>query len=202
MSHTYSLDKFCSDIIENHPFDEIEIGDNASISRTVTVEDLRMFAAATGDANPNMLDPEFADSSIYREVIAHGMWSGAMLVNLLGSELPGLGTILVDQNLRYLRPIMVGDTVTFKITVERKYERTKHILFDAEVILESGQRAVTGTLEVLAPPNKISRKKLCVPKATLSTHTERFQAFVATAEGMDPVSTAVIHPCDEESLKG
>jgi phosphate acetyltransferase len=202
MSHSYSLDKFCSDLIENHPFNELAVGDNASVVRTVTVDDLRLFAAATGDTNPNMLDPEFADSSIYREVVAHGMWSGAMLVNLLGSELPGLGTILVDQNLRYLRPIMVGDTVTFKITVERKYERTQHVLFDAEVILESGQRAVTGTLEVLAPSEKISRKKLCVPKATLSTYTERFQAFVDTAKGMDPVITAVIHPCDEESLKG
>src|SRR5574343_319272 len=170
MSQALNFDKFCGGTVENHPFNELKVGDSASITKTVTIDDLRLFAAATGDANPSMLDPEFADSSIYREVVAHGMWSGAMLVNLLGSELPGLGTILVDQNLRYLRPVTVGDAVTFKITVERKYERTQHVLFDAEV--------------------------------TLSNRDERFQRFIALAEGMDPVATAVVHPCDEESLKG
>ena len=82
MPHSSSLDKFCGGIIENHPFGELKVGDSASVTRTVTIDDLRLFAAATGDANPTMLDPEFADSSIYREVVAHGMWSGAMLVNL------------------------------------------------------------------------------------------------------------------------
>ena len=202
MSQALNFDKFCGGTVENHPFNELKVGDSASITKTVTIDDLRLFAAATGDANPSMLDPEFADSSIYREVVAHGMWSGAMLVNLLGSELPGLGTILVDQNLRYLRPVTVGDAVTFKITVERKYERTQHVLFDAEVTLANGLRAVTGTLEVLAPTEKIVRQQLCVPEATLSNRDERFQRFIALAEGMDPVATAVVHPCDEESLKG
>jgi phosphate acetyltransferase len=202
MSQALNIDKFCGNTIENHPFAELKVGDSASVTKTVTIDDLRLFAAATGDANPTMLDPEFADSSIYREVVAHGMWSGAMLVNLLGSHLPGLGTILVDQNLRYLRPVTVGDTVTFKISVERKYERTQHVLFDAEVILESGLRAVTGTLEVLAPTEKIVRQQLCVPHATLSTRDERFQNFIALADGMDAVATAVVHPCDDESLKG
>ncbi len=202
MSQALNFDKFCGSSVENHPFSELKVGDSAAITKTVTIDDLRLFAAATGDANPSMLDPEFADSSIYREVVAHGMWSGAMLVNLLGSELPGLGTILVDQNLRYLRPVTVGDTVNFKITVERKYERTQHVLFDAEVTLANGLRAVTGTLEVLAPNEKIIRQRLCVPEATLSNRDEKFQAFLALAEGMDPVATAVVHPCDEESLKG
>ena len=202
MSQALNFDKFCGGTVENHPFSELKIGDSASITKTVTIDDLRLFAAATGDANPSMLDPEFADSSIYREVVAHGMWSGAMLVNLLGSELPGLGTILVDQNLRYLRPVTVGDVVTFRITVERKYERTQHVLFDAEVTLANGLRAVTGTLEVLAPNEKIVRQQLCVPEATLSNRDERFQRFIALADGMDPVATAVVHPCDEESLKG
>ncbi len=202
MSQALNFDKFCGGTVENQPFSELKVGDSASITKTVTIDDLRLFAAATGDANPSMLDPEFADSSIYREVVAHGMWSGAMLVNLLGSELPGLGTILVDQNLRYLRPVTVGDAVTFKITVERKYERTQHVLFDAEVTLANGLRAVTGTLEVLAPTEKIVRQQLCVPEATLSNRDERFQRFIALAEGMDPVATAVVHPCDEESLKG
>ena len=202
MSQALNFDKFCGSTVENHPFSELKVGDSAAITKTVTIDDLRLFAAATGDANPSMLDPEFADSSIYREVVAHGMWSGAMLVNLLGSELPGLGTILVDQNLRYLRPVTVGDTVNFKITVERKYERTQHVLFDAEVTLDNGLRAVTGTLEVLAPNEKIIRQRLCVPEATLSNRDEKFQSFLALAEGMDPVATAVVHPCDEESLKG
>jgi phosphate acetyltransferase len=191
-----------NELVENRPFAELKIGDSAQITRTITIDDLRLFAAATGDANPAMIDPQFADSSIYREVVANGMWSGAMLVNLLGSQLPGLGTILVDQNLRFLRPIMVGDTATFKVTVERKYERTQHVLFDAEVILESGLRSITGTLEVLAPKEKIIRPRAIIPEAIISTRDERFQSFLNQAKGLDPVLTAVAHPCDRESLRG
>lgn len=191
-----------SDMVENRPFHELQIGDNATVTRTITLDDLKLFAAATGDANPAMIDPQFADNSIYREVVANGMWSGAMLVNLLGCQLPGLGTILVDQNLRFLRPIMVGDTATFKITVERKYERTQHVLFDAEVILENGLRAITGTLEVLAPKEKIIRPRVNVPEVFLSNRDERFQAFIRQAQGLPPVVTAVVHPCDAESLRG
>lgn len=191
-----------NELVENRPFSELKVGDSATVTRTITLDDLRLFAAATGDANPSMIDPHFADSSIYREVIANGMWSGAILVNLLGSQLPGLGTILVDQNLRFLRPLTVGDTATFRVTVERKYERTHHVLFDAEVILENGLRSMTGTLEVLAPTEKIIRPRAVVPEAILSNRDERFQAFLNQAKGLDPVSTAVAHPCDRESLKG
>ncbi|MEN9879438.1 MAG: hypothetical protein RIQ55_84 [Pseudomonadota bacterium] len=202
MSHSPRDSSSTNELVENKPFSELKVGDSATVTRTITLDDLRLFAAATGDANPAMIDPQFADSSIYREVVANGMWSGAMLVNLLGCQLPGLGTILVDQNLRFLRPIMVGDTATFKITVERKYERTQHVLFDAEVILESGLRAITGTLEVLAPSEKIIRPRVSVPEVILSNRDERLQAFLNQAKGLDPVVTAIAHPCDRESLKG
>ena len=201
MTHSPNL-SIDNDLVENRPFSELKVGDSVSVTRTVTLDDLRLFAAATGDANPSMIDPKFADSSIYREVVANGMWSGAMLVNLLGSQLPGLGTILVDQNLRFLRPIMVGDTAAFKVTVERKYERTQHVLFDAEVVLENGLRAISGTLEVLAPSEKIIRPRASIPEAILSNRDERFHAFIDQAKGLNPVLTAVAHPCDRESLRG
>lgn len=201
MSHTPHL-TVQSELVENHPFSELKIGDSATTTRTITLDDLRLFAAATGDANPSMIDPQFADSSVYREVIANGMWSGGILVNLLGCQLPGLGTILVDQNLRFLRPIMLGDTATFKVTVARKYERTQHVLFDAEVILENGLRSITGTLEVLAPKEKIIRPRTHVPEAFVSNRDERFEAFIDLAKGLSSVRTAVVHPCDQESLKG
>ena len=202
MSHSTKDSSSNNELVENRPFSELKIGDSATVTRTVTLDDLRLFAAATGDANPAMIDPQFADSSIYREVVANGMWSGAMLVNLLGCQLPGLGTILVDQNLRFLRPIMVGDTATFKVTLERKYESTQNVLFDAEVILESGLRAITGTLEVLAPTEKIIRPRISVPEVILSNRDERLQAFLNQAKGLDPVVTAIAHPCDRESLRG
>jgi phosphate acetyltransferase len=202
MSHSAKHSSSSNELVENKPFSELKVGDSAAVTRTITLDDLRLFAAATGDANPAMIDPQFADNSIYREVVANGMWSGAMLVNLLGCKLPGLGTILVDQNLRFLRPIMVGDTATFKVTVERKYERTQHVLFDAEVILESGLRAITGTLEVLAPTEKIIRPRVSVPEVIISNRDERLQAFLNQAKGLGPVLTAVAHPCDRESLRG
>jgi len=78
-------------MIENHTYDEIQIGDKASIIRILTEKDIALFAAMSGDVNPVHLDEEYARSSLFHDLIGHGMWSGALISTVLGTQLPGPG---------------------------------------------------------------------------------------------------------------
>lgn len=89
------------DKIENRTFDELCIGETASAARPLTYKDIELFAVMSGDVNPADVDPEFAKDDMFHRVIAHGMWGGALISAVLGSELPGPGAIYVGQTLRF-----------------------------------------------------------------------------------------------------
>jgi acyl dehydratase len=72
----------------NKTFDEIHVGDSASLTRTLMPEDVKLFAILTGDVNPAVVDPKFSESGMFREVIAHGMWSGSLISTVLGTQFP------------------------------------------------------------------------------------------------------------------
>src|SRR3546814_9999500 len=91
---------------------DLSIGEEASLSRTLTSRDIELFAAMSGDVNPAHVDEAFAESDMFHKIIAHGMWGGALISAVLGTELPGPGTIYVSQSLNCRRPIGLGDTVT------------------------------------------------------------------------------------------
>src|ERR1700690_726757 len=101
--------------IENRTFDELEPGDVANLVRTLTYKDIEVFAILSGDVNPTHVDESFAKSDTFHNVVAHGMWSGALISAVLGTELPGPGTIYVDQSLHFLRPVRLGDTITVTV---------------------------------------------------------------------------------------
>ena len=79
----------------------------------------------SGDVNPAHVDAEFAKNDMFHRIIAHGMWGGALISRVLGTELPGPGTIYVSQSLQFRHPIGLGDTVTVKIRVNAK-DAVKH----------------------------------------------------------------------------
>jgi acyl dehydratase len=80
--------------IENRTFDEIKPGDTASLVRTLTHKDIELFAVMSGDINPTHLDDAFAKSDLFHKVVAHGMWSGALISTVLGTQLPGRGPFM------------------------------------------------------------------------------------------------------------
>ena len=93
------------DRLHNRSFDEIAIGDHASLEREVTAADLQLFAVLSGDVNPQHLDPDFAAATRFHGVIAHGMLGGALISAVLGTRLPGPGTIYLGQTLQFLGPV-------------------------------------------------------------------------------------------------
>jgi phosphate acetyltransferase len=111
-----ALSAEASRFIENRTFDEIEVGDHVSLERTLSQRDIELFAAMSGDVNPAQMDPAYASTDMFDRVVAHGMWGGALISTVLGTELPGPGTIYLSQNLRFQMPIGVGDTITTPVT--------------------------------------------------------------------------------------
>src|SRR5579883_3515922 len=142
-------------IIENKTFDEIAVGETASLSRRLTIEDIELFAVMSGDINPAHLDEQYAKASMFQRLIGHGMWAGALISTVLGTRLPGPGTIYLSQDLRFRRPVGVGDTVTVTVTVQDKNAETGRIVLDCRCANQLGEEVVTGKAEVLAPREKI-----------------------------------------------
>ncbi len=189
--------------IENRTYDEIKVGETATLVRTLRPEDIQMFAIMSGDLNPSHVDPEYARSSSFREVVAHGMWGGALISNVLGTQFPGPGTIYVDQTLHFHQPVRVGDTVTVTVTCRRKFDHNHHIIFDCLCLNQDGQQVIVGNAEVLAPTEKIKRLKAALPDFKLSaTRKARYEHLLEVTQGLSAIPMAVAHPCDIESLRG
>ena len=128
--------------IQNVTFDEIEVGASARLVRTLRPEDIHLFAAMSGDVNPTHVDVEYARSSQFREVVAHGMWGGALISTVLGTEYPGPGTVYIGQTLRFHRPVTIGDTITVTITVSQKFAHNHHVLFDCMAINQDNMKVI------------------------------------------------------------
>ena len=191
------------DTIENRTYNEIKVGDTSTLARTLRPEDIQMFAIISGDMNPTHVDPEYARSSQFREVVGHGMWGGMIFSNIIGTQFPGPGTVYVDQNLNFDRPVRVGDTLTATVTCQRKFDHNHHILFECNCTNQDGEQVIHGTAEVVAPTEKIKRAKVTLPEIKLSTtKSARYEHLLGITQGLSPIPMAVIHPCDSESLKG
>jgi phosphotransacetylase/acyl dehydratase len=188
--------------IENKTFDEIKIGDNAELTRTLKTEDIELFAVMSGDVNPAHVDEKYAKSDMFHEVIAHGMWGGALISAVLGTELPGPGTIYLNQNFSFRRPVGLGDTVMVRVTVASKNADTKHVMLDCLCTNQDGETVIKGQAEVIAPTEKVRRPRVVLPEVHLHEHGARYRDLIEATSALAPVRTAVVHPCGELSLRG
>jgi phosphate acetyltransferase len=189
--------------VVNKTYDEIHVGDFASLTRTLMPEDVKLFAVLTGDFNPPAADARYSESGMFREVMAHGMWSGSLISTVLSTQFPGPGTILIDECLHFARPVTIGDTITVTLTAKQKFDHNKHVILDCVATNQENLQVLRGTAEVLAPSEKVSHvQEIHRPAVSIDNKRERFQQMLSLVRGMDPVPTAVAHPCDKESLKG
>lgn len=188
--------------IENRTFDEIQIGDTASLTRSLTREDIQLFAVMSGDVNPAHLDEEYARSDLFRKIIAHGMWGGSLISTVLGTMLPGPGTIYLGQTLRFKRPVVLWDTVTVSVTAVTKDEEKHRITFDCKCVNQKSEDVIIGTAEVIAPTEKVKRPRTILPEVHLHDHGARYRDLIALTLGLEPIRVAVVHPVDRNSLLG
>lgn len=152
--------------IENKTFADLAIGDQASSAHVLTQRDIELFATVSGDLNPTHLDPAYAHSHMMSGVVAHGMWAGALISGVLGTKLPGPGTVYVGQDLRFCNPVHVGDTITTVVTLMEKRAPRSIAVFDCRCINQHGSDVIVGTAEVIAPTEKISQPAPQLPSVT------------------------------------
>ncbi len=153
--------------IRNRTFDELQIGDSAELSCVLTQRDIGLFAVVSGDVNPAHLDPEFAERSRFHGVIGHGMWGGALISAVLGTRLPGPGTIYLGQALRFKRPVRPGDAVTARVTVRELHAEKGIAVLDCECLNQFGETVISGSAEVLAPRERVEWNPQRLPSASL-----------------------------------
>ncbi len=186
-------------MIENKTFEEIAVGDSASITRTTTQQDIDLFAVISGDVNPAHMDKAYAETDMFHKIIAHGMLGAGLISSVLGTKLPGPGTIYLGQDLRFLRPVSIGDTITATLTVTEKHAEKGDLVLDCRCTNQKGEVVISGTAHVRAPREKVRRPRIELPDVRVSRH-EGFHALLAKAAGGEPMLTAVAHPCDANAL--
>ncbi|MEX0386083.1 bifunctional enoyl-CoA hydratase/phosphate acetyltransferase [Spiribacter onubensis] len=186
--------------IENRTYEEMAVGDSATLEKRLTMDDIKLFAVMSGDVNPAHVDEEFARSSRFHELIAHGMWGGALISTVLGTQLPGPGTIYLGQTLRFRGPVTLGDKVRVTVTVREKLDEKRHVVFGCECRNQDDALVLDGEARVLAPSERINRPRAVMPSVRLAERG-RLSEMLAGADYDEPVTAAVVHPVDIESMR-
>ncbi len=187
--------------LENRTFDEINIGDSASLNRTLTEKDIQVFAIMSGDINPAHVDAEYAQSDMFKKIIAHGMWGGALISTVLGTELPGPGTIYIGQTLRFKKPVAIGDTLKVTVAALEKKPEKKRIIFSCECRNQKDEVVLEGQAEVIAPDKKIRRPKVVMPEISLRRIKSLFTPYIEKAKQHGALHAGVIYPVHEKILQ-
>lgn len=130
----------------------IQPGDTATFSKTVSESDIYQFAGITGDFNPVHVNEVYAAKSRFGKRIAHGMLSSSFICTVLGTQLPGIGTIHTKQYLEFKAPVYIGDTVTVELTVDSLFNENRYARLDCRIVNQDGKEVVTGYSEVKLPP--------------------------------------------------
>jgi 3-hydroxybutyryl-CoA dehydratase len=131
-------------------FEDLAVGQTASLGKTITEADILMYAAVSTDTNPLHLNAEVAKASIFGERIAHGMLSAGLISAVLGTTLPGPGTVYLGQTLRFRRPVKIGDTVTATVEVTALDPARKQATLKT-VCTVNGKAVIDGEAQVLPP---------------------------------------------------
>ena len=138
----------------------------------------------------------------FHKLVAHGIWSGSLISTLLGTKLPGPGTIYLGQTLTFWRPVALGDRITVSVTAKAKDPEKHRVTFDCQCSNEKGEVVISGTAEVLAPTEKVKRPRAVLPEIHVYDPGIRYRQLIDLTRGLEPIRTAVVHPVDRNSLQG
>lgn len=130
---------------------EMKIGDHASVTKTVSETDVYLFAGITGDLNPAHTNEVAASKTMFKTRIAHGMLGAGFISAVLGMYLPGPGTIYMGQELKFTKPVHIGDTVTATATVEEIIPEKNRVILDTTVVNQDGEIVIQGKATVMPP---------------------------------------------------
>ena len=131
--------------------EQFSVGQSASFAKTITEHDVYTFAGVTGDFNPAHVDETYAAATSFKKRIAHGMLSAGFISAVLGMYLPGPGTIYLGQELKFTKPVRIGDTVTATATVVEKDEAKNRLKLETICTNQNGDVVIKGFATVMPP---------------------------------------------------
>ena len=131
-------------------FEQIQLGDTDSFTKTITETDVVLFGGISGDLNPAHFDEVTASASSFKGRIAHGALVASLISTVLGTKLPGNGTIYLRQDSNFTKQVYFGDTITATVTVVEKTQK-KRVIFDTICTNQNGEVVLSGQATVLAP---------------------------------------------------
>lgn len=185
-------------LLTNHPFAQIKAGDRATLSRTLTAHDIGLFASIAGVGTPSHVGAAQAADDRFVQLVAHGMWGGALVSALLGTQLPGPGTILLNQSLDFLIPVAIGDKVEVTVKVEVMDPVHQSVRLACTIINQRRETVIAGSAVVIVPGERMARES--VPPALVHQAGGGYRKLMAMTAGMPPLRTAVVHPVDAAAL--
>ena len=131
-------------------FEDLSEGQSAELTRVATAAVVEAFAELSGDTNPLHLDEAYARTTSFGQRVAHGMLGAAYISAVIGSKLPGPGAVFMTQNLRFRRPVHLGDAVTARVTVKTLYPQRAHALMTT-VCEVNGKVVLDGEALIMVP---------------------------------------------------
>lgn len=149
------------DKITNYPLDQLRIGQTAVYEKTCTQQGIALFAAASGDINPLHLDNHYAATTEFGQVIAHGMFTGALISAAIALKLPGPGSIYMGQSIKFKAPVFINDLISVSLEITKI--RRGIVTLDCAVTKQTGQLVAAGEATVMAPKDKITIDKPVQP---------------------------------------
>jgi len=136
--------------------DKLNIGDTAEFAKTVSESDIYLYAGITGDFNPAHINENYAKNTFFKTRIAHGMLSAGFISTVIGNELPGTGSIYVKQDLRFLAPVRIGDTITARVEIIEIIAEKKRVRLKTTCINQEGTQVLDGEA-IVSPPKPLKK---------------------------------------------
>ena len=133
---------------------ELKVGESAEFTKTISESDVYLYAGVTGDLNPAHINEEYAKNTFFKTRIAHGLLSAGLISTVLGNELPGPGSVYIRQELNFLAPVHIGDTVTARAEVIEILSEENRVKLKTSCINQNGATVLDGEAMVSPPKSK------------------------------------------------
>jgi 3-hydroxybutyryl-CoA dehydratase len=133
-----------NNFVIERPYEEIEIGETASITKMISETDIVNFAGIIGDFNPVHVNPEYAKTTMFGERIAHGMLTASFISTLVGCCIPGVNALYLSQEVKFVRPVKIGDTITATAEVIEKIDAKRRVIMTTTITNQRGEVVVSG----------------------------------------------------------
>jgi 3-hydroxybutyryl-CoA dehydratase len=130
---------------------QLSVGDFSEFAKTVSESDVYLYAGLSGDTNPAHINEQYASGTFFKTRIAHGMLSAGFISAAMGTGLPGPGTIYLGQELKFLAPVMIGDTITARVEVQELIPEKNRAVLRTTCTNQDGTLVIDGLAKVMPP---------------------------------------------------